>query len=147
MVGSSFAQKCLTRKWTNCSATTLGIAMGVYRPPDGITNLKYKLLYFLTPNKKNSKRKALAFDRDRCCHLAICLWLILFHRYATMGIRLYSVTLKTVGQGKSTYTFSAERLPLSTPPCWLYAKCIMGGGGGWEAEGGKSLAFGGKHIR
>ncbi len=26
--------------------------MGLYHPLDGITNLKYKLLYFLTPNKK-----------------------------------------------------------------------------------------------
>jgi hypothetical protein len=53
--------------------------MGLYHPLDGVTNLKYKLLYFLTPNKKISKRKALAFNWDRCCHLVICLWLILFH--------------------------------------------------------------------
>jgi hypothetical protein len=53
--------------------------MGLYHPLDGVTNLKYKLLYFLTPNKKISKRKALAFNRDRCCHLALCLWFILFH--------------------------------------------------------------------
>jgi hypothetical protein len=53
--------------------------MGFYQPPDGVTNLKYNLLYFLTPNKKNSKRKALAFNRDSCCHLALCLWLISFH--------------------------------------------------------------------
>jgi len=26
--------------------------MGLYHPPEGITNLKYKLLYFLTPNEK-----------------------------------------------------------------------------------------------
>ncbi len=54
-------------------------AMGLYDPLDGVTNLKYKLLYLLTPNKKISKRKALAFNWDRCCHLAICLRLILFH--------------------------------------------------------------------
>jgi hypothetical protein len=53
--------------------------MGFYHPLDGVTNLKYKLLYFLTPNKKISERKALAFNRDRCCHLALGLWLILFH--------------------------------------------------------------------
>ncbi len=53
--------------------------MGLYHPLDGVTNLKSKLLYFLTPNKKISKRKALAFNRNRCCHLAFCLWLILFH--------------------------------------------------------------------
>jgi hypothetical protein len=23
--------------------------------------------------------KELAFNQDRCCHLALCLWLILFH--------------------------------------------------------------------
>ncbi len=28
------------------------LLMGLYHPLDGITNLKYKLLYFLTPNKK-----------------------------------------------------------------------------------------------
>ncbi len=53
--------------------------MGLYHPLDGNTNLKYKLLCFLTPNKKISKRKALAFKRDRCCHLALCLRLIIFH--------------------------------------------------------------------
>jgi len=53
--------------------------MGLYHALDGVTNLKYKLLYFLTPNKKISKRKALAFNQDRSCHLMICLQLILFH--------------------------------------------------------------------
>jgi hypothetical protein len=31
-------------------------AMGLYHPPDGITNLKYKL-YFLTPIKKKFQRE------------------------------------------------------------------------------------------
>ncbi len=53
--------------------------MVFYYPLDGVTNLKYKLLYFLTPNKNFSKRNALAFSQDRCCHLVICLRLILFH--------------------------------------------------------------------
>ncbi len=34
---------------------------GLYHPLDGVTNLKYKLLCFFTPNNKFSKRKALAF--------------------------------------------------------------------------------------
>ncbi len=38
--------------------------MGLYHPLDGDTNLKYKLFYFLKPNKNNSKRKALAFNLD-----------------------------------------------------------------------------------
>jgi hypothetical protein len=53
--------------------------MGLYHALDGVTNLKYKLLYFLTPNKKITKRKAPAFNWDRCCHLAICLQLIHFY--------------------------------------------------------------------
>ncbi len=67
--------------------------MGLYHPLDGVTNLKYKLLYFLIPNKKNSKRKALAFNWDRCCHLAICLWLILFHLKVCSLILPVSITL------------------------------------------------------
>jgi hypothetical protein len=55
--------------------------MGLYHPLDGNINLKYKLLCFLTPNKKLSKKKALAFNRERCCHQALCLRLILFHLY------------------------------------------------------------------
>jgi len=35
--------------------------MGLYHPLDGVTNLKYKLLYFLTPNKKNFKEKGTSF--------------------------------------------------------------------------------------
>jgi hypothetical protein len=56
------------------------MVVGLYHPLDGVTNLKYNLLYFLTPNKKNFKeKKAIAFNRDRCCHLAICLQFILSH--------------------------------------------------------------------
>jgi len=51
--------------------------IGLYHPLDGITNLKFKLLCFLTPSKKISKRKVLAFNRDRSCHLMLCLQLIL----------------------------------------------------------------------
>ncbi len=35
--------------------------MGLYHPLDGVTNLKYKLLYFLTPNKKNFIEKGAGF--------------------------------------------------------------------------------------
>jgi hypothetical protein len=64
--------------------------MGLYHPLDGDTTLKYELLCFLTPNKKISKRKALAFNWDRCCHLALCLWLILFHFQNFFRIILFS---------------------------------------------------------
>jgi hypothetical protein len=61
--------------------------MALYQPLDGDTNLKYKLLCFFTPNKKISKRKALALNRDGCCHLALCLQLILLH--CLVGIANY----------------------------------------------------------
>jgi hypothetical protein len=48
------------------------------RPLDDITNAKYKLLHFLTTKFFYKEKKALAFNRDRCCHLALCLQLILF---------------------------------------------------------------------
>jgi hypothetical protein len=55
-----------------------GGLIGLYHPLDG-TNLKYKLLCFLTPNKKIPKRKVLVSNWYRCCHLVLCLRLILFH--------------------------------------------------------------------
>ncbi len=64
--------------WTH-SYKTFSTVIGLFHPLDGITNLKYGLLCFLTPNKKKSKRKAIAFNRDRSCHLALCLRLILLH--------------------------------------------------------------------
>ncbi len=33
--------------------------MGLYHPPDGITNLKYKFLYFLTHIKKFQRERLL----------------------------------------------------------------------------------------
>ncbi len=54
--------------------------IGLHQPPDGVTNPKYKLQCFVTTNLFFFKeKKALAFNRDRCCHLAFCLQLILFH--------------------------------------------------------------------
>jgi hypothetical protein len=35
--------------------------MGLYHPLDGITNLEYKLLYFLTRIKKNFQEKGTSF--------------------------------------------------------------------------------------
>jgi hypothetical protein len=33
------------------------LLIGFYRPLDGVTNLKYKLLCFLTPNKKIKRER------------------------------------------------------------------------------------------
>jgi hypothetical protein len=54
--------------------------IGLYHPLDGITNPKYKMLHFLTTkNNFREEKKAVAFNWDRCCHLALCLRLILSH--------------------------------------------------------------------
>ncbi len=68
-----FANNIWAFMGTSCSS------VGFYHPLDGITNLEYKLMCFLTPNKKISKRNVVAFNWDRCCHLELCLQLILFH--------------------------------------------------------------------
>jgi hypothetical protein len=61
--------------------SSLGVAlMRLYHPLDGVTNLECNLLCFLTPNKIIFKEKG-AFNWDRCCHLVLCLQLILFHCY------------------------------------------------------------------
>jgi hypothetical protein len=53
--------------------------IGLYHPLDGVTNLKYKLLHFLTTIFFCKSKRVIAFKWDRCCHLALCLHLILFH--------------------------------------------------------------------
>jgi hypothetical protein len=76
--------------------------MGLYHPLDADTNLKYKLLCFLTPNKNFLKRIALAFNRDRYCHLALYLQLILFH---------YQLPF----QNKAPFTRSTKAVTLINP--------------------------------
>jgi len=62
--------------WLNGAARLIGL----HHPLDGVTNPEYKLLHFLQLIKFFCKeKKALAFSRDRCWDLALCLQLILFH--------------------------------------------------------------------
>ncbi len=50
------------------------LTIGLYHLLDGVTNTRYKLLRFLRTKIKFCKyKRALAFNRDRCCHLALCL--------------------------------------------------------------------------
>jgi hypothetical protein len=51
-------------------------SMRLSHPPDGSTSPKYKLLCFITTKKICKEKNALAFNRDRCCHLVLCLRLI-----------------------------------------------------------------------
>jgi hypothetical protein len=46
--------------------------IGLHHLLDGVTNPEYKLLYFIQQTKFFCKEeKALAFNQDRCCHLAL----------------------------------------------------------------------------
>jgi hypothetical protein len=50
-----YVDRCLSSSVQLCS-------MGLYHALDGDTNLKYKLLYFITPNKqKDFKEKGTSF--------------------------------------------------------------------------------------
>ncbi len=53
------------------------------------TSPKYKLLHFLTAIISKTKRNLSAFNRDACCHLALCLWLIIFHNSKGSLITLF----------------------------------------------------------
>jgi hypothetical protein len=55
------------------------LAMRLCQPPDGSTSPKYKLLCFITTKFFCKEKNALAFNRDRCYHLVLCLRLIPFH--------------------------------------------------------------------
>ncbi len=50
--------------------------MRLCHPPDGSTSPKYKLLCFIISKKIGKEKNALAFNRDRCRHLVLCLRLI-----------------------------------------------------------------------
>ena len=56
--------------------------IGLYQPLDGLNNPKYKLCFIQPTNFFCKEKKALAFNRDRCCHVALCLRLILFYYIA-----------------------------------------------------------------
>ncbi len=67
---------------SSCLAPTLGVTKYIMRlcqPPDGNTSPKYKLLCFITTIFFCKEKNTLAFNRDRCCHLVLCLRLIPFH--------------------------------------------------------------------
>jgi hypothetical protein len=53
--------------------------MRLCHPPDGSARPKYKLLCFKPPYVFKEIQNALAFNRDMCCHLALCLRLLPFH--------------------------------------------------------------------
>ncbi len=62
-----------------CKSKYCDLIMRLCHPPDGSTSPKYKLLCFITTKKFLQRKECIAFNRDRCCHLEICLRLIPFH--------------------------------------------------------------------
>ncbi len=80
-----WGQGALNRVW-HASATCSPISwllvyftiIGLFHPLNGITIPKYKFVSFLN-NYFFAQKRALAFNWDWCCHLALCLLLILFH--------------------------------------------------------------------
>ncbi len=76
------------------ASNRLAVQWGLDNPLDGITIPKYKLLHFFTTKKNCKEKKALALNQDRCCHLVLCLQLILFH-FIT---KLYIFSLQVMGQ-------------------------------------------------
>jgi hypothetical protein len=63
--------------------------MRLCHPPDGSTRPKYKLLFFITTKFFCKEKNALAFNRDRCCHLVLCLRLIPFHSLESFTLVSY----------------------------------------------------------
>ncbi len=88
--------------------------IGLHHPLDGVTNPEYKLLHFIQLTKFFGKEeKALAFNWDRCCHLALCLQLILFHCFSIHILGDY------LSRTIQTKLFSILLLLSSFPPHWL----------------------------
>ncbi len=82
--------------------------MGLYDPIDGVTNLKYVLMCFLTTIFFYKEKKALGFKWDRCCHLVLCLWLILLYFQRKMVIRSFMDTQLYPLSLKKNKTFSPK---------------------------------------
>ncbi len=82
--------------------------IGLHHPLDGVTNPKYKLLHFIHLTIFCKKKRALAFNQDRCCDLALCLQLILFH-WAIVSQWLMAIEffLKTWHMKFTTFTFKS----------------------------------------
>ncbi len=94
----------------------------LYHPLDGITYPKYKLLHFWTTKFFFQKKKALAFNLDRCCHLALCLWLILFQLVGQVGA--------AQGEPNSVFYF---KVPCFDHKCKnIFFKFSLGGEWTWE---------------
>jgi hypothetical protein len=92
--------------------------------PDGVTNPGYKLLRFTATTIISKEKKVLTFYRDSCCHLALCLWLILLTTapnelecYITLGWNGLPVT-KTLAYWARLYTMKKMKCCEYGPLTW-----------------------------
>jgi hypothetical protein len=74
--------------------------IGFYHPIDGVTNPENNVLHFLTTVIFHKQKKALAFDQDWFCHLAPCLWLILFYYWISNALVVFLVIPVKVNRGQ-----------------------------------------------
>ncbi len=72
-------------------SVSLPLCQLAFHPPDGSTSPKYKLLCFITTKIFLQREASLAFNRDRCCHLVLCLRLIPSH-WLFIHIPFFSTT-------------------------------------------------------
>jgi hypothetical protein len=78
-------------------------SMRLCHPRDGSTSPKYKLLCFITTKKICKEKNALAFNRDRCCHLVLCLRLIPFHWASHLKYRYFNIDIPTYELAHADY--------------------------------------------
>jgi hypothetical protein len=94
--------------------------------PDGSTSPKYKLLCLYHLNLFYQIQAALVFNRDTCCHLVLCLWLLPFHcKSSSMFIRPPHNPSANLFVCPSVYVSVRPSLCLSVsyarPPFYLFA--------------------------
>jgi hypothetical protein len=89
---------------------TLSI-MRLCQPPDGNTSPKYKLLHFFINNDFfYQETNELAFNRDTCCHLVICLRLIASHCKVLLCGVSFKLRLFTLSVANKSFMLSLDVL-------------------------------------
>ncbi len=98
--------------------------MRLCHPPDGSTSPKYKLLCFIKTEKNCKEKNELAFNRDRCCHLVLCLRLIPFHYFITLPTKVcecFRLQSKVTTYAIKISFFSTEFVKKGT----RYVSCLL----------------------
>ncbi len=111
--------------------------IGLYCPPDGITNPKYKLSHFLTTKLFCKEKKAIAFNRNRCflssalftadslplCWLLLC-WVSWSHLESSENYFIWSKNGATTMSKNTLGNVYAECRNETDYAEWRYANCL-----------------------